>query len=294
MVWVDRDGREETIDAPPRAYMYARVSPDGTRVALDVRDQESDIWVWNVAGETLTRLTFDAAGDAYGHWTPDGEQIVFASQRGEASGIYTKPADGTGTATLLIEGLDIPAVYAVTPDGTRVIVSVTVAGRRRDLVTVPLDGDGGVETLLSTEFSELNAAISPDGVWMAFQSNESGQTEVYVRPFPDVEAGRWQVSTVGGRDPVWSPDGGELFFVQGTQLMAATVRADTTFAWDTPEMLFGGDYFFGAPGRNFDVAPDGRFLMIKDTGQSTGDDSSPQINVVLNWFEELTARVPVN
>ena len=293
MVWVDRDGHEETIDAPPRAYLYARVSPDGTRVALDIRDQENDIWVWNVARETLTRITVDAAADSYGHWTPDGEQIVFGSRRGEATGIYTKPADGTGTAKLLTdEGVENPSVYAVTPDGTRAIVSVTVAGRR-DLVTVPLDGDAGVEPLVSTEFRELNAAISPDGVWVAFQSDASGQDEVYVRPFPDVEAGRWQVSTVGGQDPVWSPDGGELFFVQGTQLMAATVRADTTFAWDTPEMLLDGDYFFGAPGRNFDVAPDGRFLMIKDTGQSTSDDSSPQINVVLNWFEELTARVPV-
>ena len=243
MVWVDRDGREETIDAPPRAYLYARVSPDGTRVALDIRDQENDIWVWNVAGETLTRLTFDAAPDGYGHWTPNGEQIVFASQRGDAAGIYTKPADGTGTATLLIEGVVNPVVNAVTPDATRAIVSVTVRDRRQDLVTVPLDGDAGVETLVGTEFSELNAAISPDGVWVAFQSDASGQHEVYVRTFPNVEAGRWQVSTMGGRYPVWSPDGGELFFVQGTQLMAATVRADTIFANDTPEVLFGGDYF---------------------------------------------------
>ena len=160
LVWVDRDGHEETIDAPPRAYWYPRVSPDGTRVALDLRDQESDIWVWNVAGETLTRLTFDAAVDGYGHWTPDGEQIVFASERGEAAGIYTKPADGTGTATLLIERLDDPRVNAVTPDGTLVIVRVTGADRRQDLVTVPLDGDAGVETLVSTEFNERNAAIS--------------------------------------------------------------------------------------------------------------------------------------
>ncbi len=123
--------------------------------------------MWNVAGETLTRLTFDAAGDSYGHWTPDGEQIVFASRRGAAAGIYTKPADGTGTAMLLTEGVDNPSVYAVTPDGTRAIVRVSVADRRADLVTVPLDGDAGVETLVSTEFNELNAAISPDGVWVA-------------------------------------------------------------------------------------------------------------------------------
>ena len=195
---------------------------------------------------------------------------------------------------LLTEGVVNSVANAITPDGTRVIARVAGADSRQDLVTVPLDGDAGVEPLVSTEFNERNAAISPDGAWVAFQSIESGQHEVYVHPFPDVEAGRWQVSTMGGQDPVWSHDGGELFFVQGTQLMAATVRADTTFAWDTPEMLLDGDYFFGGTGRNFDVAPDGRLLMIKDIDQSTGDESSQQINVVLNWFEELTARVPVN
>jgi len=292
LVWVDRDGREEPINAPVRAYRYPRVSPDGTRVAIDIRDQENDIWVWN--GETLTRVTFDPADDVFGHWTPDGRQIVFGS-RGETEGVWVKPADGTGTATLLVEGVATPAVNAVIPDGTHAIVRVSVEGRRQDLVMVPLDGDAEVETLVSTEFSELNAAISPDGMWVAFESDESGQTEVYVRPFPDVEAGRWQVSTGGGRSPVWSPNGSELFFVQGAQaLMAATVRADTTFASDTPEMLFKGDYFLEAVGRTFDVAPDGRFLMIKDTGNSAGVDSSPQINVVINWHQELLDRVPVN
>ncbi len=292
MVWVDRDGREEALAAPPRPYTYARVSPDGTQIAVDIRDQDNDIWVWSVAGETLTRLTFDAGQDSYGHWTPDGERVVF-NTRAEGGGIYTRSADGTGTATLVINALDNPAVNAVTPDGTRVIARVDGAERRRDLVTVLLDGDQAVEPLVSTEFNELNAALSPDGSWVAFQSDESGEHEVYVRPFPEVETGRWQVSTAGGQDPVWSRDGSELFFLQGRQLMAATVHTDTAFVRDTPEILFSGDYFFGLAGRNFDVAPDGRFLMIADTGQGTGDAAPAQINVVLNWFEELKARVPV-
>ena len=291
LVWVDRDGREEPIPAPSRTYTYARVSPDGTRVALDVRDQEQDIWVWNVPDGPLTRLTFDAGPDTYGHWTPDGDSVIFTSERNGPSNVYRKAADGTGTTDRVTESDYVQAVNAVTPDGTRVVTRNFVPDRGADIVVVTLDGDQVTETLLSTEFNEENAAISPDGVWVAFESNESGQYEVYVRPFPDVESGRWQVSTAGGRYPVWAPDGGEVFFLQGTQLMAVPVQTDASFTSQTPEVLFEAPYFFGAPGRNYDVAPDGRFLMVKTSSQP--GESAPDITVVLNWFEELKERVPV-
>ena len=131
------------------------------------------------------------------------------------------------------------------------------------------------------------------GAWIAYQSDESGQPEVYVRPFPDVDAGRWQISTAGGRYPAWAPDGAELFFLQGTQLMASPVQTDASFTPGTPEVLFGANYSFSYTGRNYDVAPDGRFLMINLASRSGEDTPSAQINVVLNWFEELTERVPI-
>ena len=282
LVWVDREGREDPVPAAPRAYTYARVSPDGARVALDVRDQEQDIWVWNVPDGPLTRLTFDAGPDTYGHWSPDGDRVVFTSERNGPANVYWKAADGTGTAERLTESDGVQAVYGVTPDGTRVVAREFVPERAEDLIVVTLDGDHATETLLSTEFAERNAAISPGGVWVAFESDESGQFEVYVRPFPDVESGKWQISTAGGRYPAWAPDGGELFFLQGTQLMTAPVQTDASFSHGTPNVLFEAPYFFGSPGRNYDVAPDGRFMMVK------GGDLGLEIHLV----KESTVLTP--
>ena len=290
LVWVDREGEETPIPAPPRQYLYARVSPDGTRVALDLGDQEDDIWVWNTPTGPLTRLTFDAGRDQYGHWTPDGDRVVFTSERDGQPNVYWKAADGTGAAERVTQSENPLWINAVTPDGTRVVARSAVPGREHDLVMVTLDGDSSTETLLSTEFNERNAVISPNGVWVAFQSDESGLDEVYVRPFPDVESGKLQVSTAGGVDPVWSPDGRELFFRNGTQLMAAPVETETGFTSGTPEMLFDAVYMFGGLGRNYDVAPDGRFVMVKGAGQTQ---VSPEISVVLNWTEELLERVPI-
>ena len=294
LVWVDREGREEPIQAPRRTYTKARVSPDGTRVALDIGDQEQDIWVWNVPDGPLTRLTFDGALDRNGHWTPDGDRVVFSSLRNGSPDVYWKAADGTGAAERLTESDNAQWVNAVTPDGTRLVATEVVPDRAQDLIVVTLVGDHATEKLVSTQFNERNAAIFPDGVWVAFESNESGQYEVYVRPFPDVESGRWQISTAGGRYPIWSPDGGEVFFLQGTQLMAAPVQTAASFTYGTSDVLFEAPYFFGFGGRNYDVAPDGRFLMMKHGGQANGDVPPPQINVVLNWFEELERLVPVD
>ena len=180
---------------------------------------------------------------------------------------------------------------AVTPNGTGVVIRTIVQGEE-DLVLVTLDGDDTSETLLGTEFSERNAALSPDGAWMAFDSNASGNYEVYVRPFPDVEAGQWLVSTAGGRTPAWSPDGRALFYWQGNQFMATPVQTDAGFTNGMPQALFEGVYR-QAQGRTYDVASDGRFLMVKPNGQADEDAPQAEITVVLNWFEELKARVPV-
>ena len=292
LVWVDREGREEAIAAPPHNYLDPWISPDGTRVVLDVRDEENDVWVWDLAGETLSRLTFDAGRDHAGHWTVDGKDVLFASDRDGAFSVYRKAADGTGITERLTEGTDRLAPEAVTPDGMELITRAFVPGRETDLIVVSLDGDPTMKTILGTDFAERNAALSPDGAWMAFESNSSGQYEVYVRPYPEVESGQWLISARGGEEPGWSPDGDELFYRTSNRMMAVSVETDSGFTFGTPRTLFEGPYR-NRDGRTYDVAPDGRFLMV--SGAQGSDSAQPlEINVVVNWDQELLTRVPVN
>ena len=296
LVWVDRDGREETLAAEPRDYRYPRISPDGGRVALDVRDQENDIWIWDFARETLTRHTFAPGGDMYPVWTPDGRRIAFSSGRNGVPNLYWKAADGTGVVERLTEREHAQYSYAFTPDGRQLLFSEPrKSGRDRslnqgsDLRVLSLEGSP--EPLLETEFSELNGEISPDGRWLAYQSNASGQDEIYVRPFPNIEEGQWLISNGGGTRPLWARDGQELFYLApGARLMAVGVQTEPSFAPGNAEEVFEG-YWAGALGRTYDISPDGeRFLMIKE---SAGGDS-PEFILVQNWFEELKRLVPTN
>ena len=294
LVWVDRQGREEPLVAPPRLYFYPRLSPDGTRVALDVRDQEQDIWIWNLArGGPLTRLTFDPGQDQYPVWTPDGTRVAFTSRADGPSNLYWKAADGTGTVDRLTEGSNAQFGHSFSPDGESLVLREDTSGAGMDLSVLSLAGDRGVETLLASEFEELNGELSPDGRWMAYQSNQSGREEVFVRPFPNVEDGQWQISNSGGTEPLWASNGRELFYRRGAALMTVPVQTEPSFTPATPVVLFEGDYVT-ARGRGYDVAPDGqRFLMIKQGGSD--DASAPQnLILVLNWFEELRRLVPTD
>ena len=252
LVWVDREGREAPLKAPPRAYVYPRLSPDGTRVALDIRDQENDIWILDLARETLTRLTFGPALEFFGIWTPDAQAVIFSS--GEFGGnlgprsLFRQAADGTGTVEELTQGAGLP--FAVAPDGMGLIFRAAGTrwrnrGSRRDLMLLPLAGDRRPQPLLQTPYDELNAELSPNGRWLAYESNESGRYEIYVRPFPNVTAGRWQVSTSGGTRPLWARNGQELFYESMGALMRVPVTTGSTFAAGTPSKLFDAPYFFG-------------------------------------------------
>ena len=295
LVWVDRMGREEPLAAPVRTYFYPRLSPDGTRVALDIRDQEQDIWIWDLARETLTRVTFDPAVDLYPVWSPDSRRLLFASARAGAFNLFWQAADGTGAVERLTEGPNLQHAYAVTPDGSRVILREDGA-QQQDLMLLPLQPPRRPQPLVQTMFAERNAELSRDGRWLAYESNESGRDEIYVRPFPEVNGGRWQVSTGGGRLPLWSRNGLELLYVSpdGT-LMGVRVEAASPWRSSTPARVLQGPYFFSVAGagRTFDIAPDGtRFLMIKEGG---GTEGAPQnLVVVQNWFEELKRLVPGN
>ena len=291
MVWVGRDGDEERIPAPPRAYDRPRVSPDGTRVAVDIADGDNtDVWIWDLARETLTQLTFDEGVDDFPLWTPDSARVVFRSSR-EGGGLFWKAADGTGQVERLKDGLARP--YAWAADGRLIF------DQAGDIGMLTMEGERTVEMLLDAEFSETEPALSPDGRWLAYQSRETGTPLIYVQPFPNIDDGQWNVSLGFGADPVWSPDGRELFYRSLTDLMVAQTETEPTFSHRTPEPLFrrlqgmaGG---FGT-GRRFDIAPDGdRFIVRKlGTAEQTGDDDPLSgLIFVENWFEELKARVPI-
>ena len=295
LVWVDREGREEPLAAPARPYMYPRMSPDGTRVALDVMDQDTDtnIWLWDFGRARLAQLTFDTNRNTYAVWMPHGQQVIY---RSGGQGVYRRAADGTGEAELLTNENARP--YTMSADGTQLVLRVNGVGGPADidLVITTVTGDSDVEPLLATEFVERNAEISPDGRWMAYESDESGQFEIYVRPFPDVNSGRWLVSSGSGTEPLWSPAGSEIFYrALDGGLMSVPVSDEDGFSVGNPSVVVAGSYYEGTGvlwGRMYDVSPDGqRFLMIKE------DDAQPESNdelvVVQNWLEELKELVPV-
>ena len=293
LVWADRNGREEAIDAPQRAYMYPRISPDGTQVAIDIRDQENGIWIWDIVHKNLRRLTLDASGDFTPAWTRDSRRIIFASTRAGPPNLYWRSADGTGTDVRLTTALDAQFPTSVSADGNHVIVRT--GGPNFDIGVWTADGKSDVEPLIHSEIPEQNGELSPDGHWLAYEGLVSNQWQIYVQPFPDISSGRWQVSTAGGTKPAWARSGRELFFI-GTDgyLMAAPVSMTTSFTFGDPVKVLNTRYYSSQQFRTYDVTPDGRrFLMVKESpSDPSGAAPRPNIVVVLNWLEELKARVP--
>jgi eukaryotic-like serine/threonine-protein kinase len=293
LVWVDREGKEEPIAVPPRLYSQVRTSPDGTRLALTDADQENDIWVWDLRRRTFTRMTFDPATDTYPVWTADSRRLVYTSQRGGPFNLWWQAADGSGAPERLTNHNTTQAPTALSPDGTIVFHQVT-ATMARDLMGMALDGSKTITPILQTPFEERDAAVSPDGRWLAYGTESTGRSEVYVRPFPNTSAGQWQVSTNGGGTPLWSRDGKELFFFGAdTAFMTVKVEAtSTTWSAGQPVQLFGPGYSVGSgtTGRSYDLSADGkRFAMIR----LPDDSGRPNVIVVQHFNEELKRVAPV-
>jgi len=289
LVWVDREGLEEPLGAEPRGYTDPRISPDGLRLAVTVNESGSDdVWIYDLEREIPSRLTFDPAADHWPIWTPDSQRVVFDSTReGANHNLFWKAADGTGPVQRLTTSPNPQGAYSFSPDG-KSLVHQEAGTSPWNLHVLSMEGEFTSQPLLDSEFNEQRAAISPSGLYIAYDSNESGQNEIYVRPFPNVDDGKWQISRDGGTEPVWAPQGQELFYRSSQALIVVGIKTEPTFTNGSPEVLFTGDYLTSALYRQYDVAPDGqRFLMIKQE-QTEG----AQINVVLNWFEELKRLVP--
>ena len=285
LVWVTRNGEELGLGLEPLLYNNPRVSPDGSAIAVEVQaGGRTNVRVYDLRRRTLRHITFGAERDYNPLWAPDGNSIVFGSTR-QGGGLFRKSADGTGEVERLQDGLTLSRPYSWSPNGDRLIYSFG-----GDLVALSLQGEEPPQALLETPDREAHPEVSPDGRWLAYTSDESGELNVYVRPFPDLESGLWPVSTGGGLEPVWSSNGRELFYRSGVAIKVVTVGTGDGFRMGTPRTLFTGPYLDLGAGRQYDAAPDGkRFLMLK---AAPADDRSRRVVVVQNWFEELKRLVP--
>jgi serine/threonine protein kinase len=293
-VWVDRHGAETSFPVPTRGYFDARLSPDGGRIAFGVRDPAVAVWIAAFDG-TLTPLTSDPSANQYPLWTPNGLRIVYSS--GNPLTLFWQAANGTGTAEQLLKSTTDTIADSFSPDGTRLVMEQTHPTTGSDLYLLSLADRSGYGTsrdarpLIATRFNERNAEVSHDGAWLAYQSDLSGTNEIYVQPFPNVEQGRYQVSTGGGTSPTWARSGRELFYLSlDGKVMAVPIQPGHAFSRGNAAVVLDHRYFQSiGPGRNYDVSSDGtRFLMIKDAVAPT----PPQLVVVQNFFGELKRLVP--
>jgi serine/threonine-protein kinase len=271
-----------------------RLSPDGTRAALMTEDTDSNIWMLDLGRETLTRLTFGQGSSTFAVWSSDGHRIIFSSTRGSPTfNLYAQAADGSGPVERLTTSGDqqFPNAFI---DETQIIGTEMFDTTQTDVVVyrkTDTPGSWRMEPLVRTTANDGQAAVSPDGHYLAYESDESGRSEVYVRPFPQVNEGRWQVSTSGGSNSSWSRTGRELFYVDPSgSLMAAPVQlSPSTFSSGRPSKVID----LGSDNPVYDVTPDGqRFLVVKKPVLASQDHAPTKMLVVLNWFEELKARVP--
>ena len=287
LFWVDRNGHEEPILSEARPYTNPRLAPNGNEIAFSIRDGGDDIWILNTTTKRLRQLTSDAAPNYVPAWFPDSKRVAFASAVDGTMKIFSQASDGSGSpepAAPPVSAAEFP--FEVLRDG-RIVYG--------DLGDIGVLSPNERRWLIRSPARETNAVVSPDRRFVAYQSDRTGQFEIYVRSLDNIDAGEWPVSRQGGISARWSADGKEIFYCRANgataSVMAIRVAPNATFQTEgPPHELFRGA--FDAPGWEwdpmFDVAPDGRFLMMK----AHGTPPRPQITIVTNWFDELRRLVP--
>jgi serine/threonine-protein kinase len=289
MVWVTRDGTVEEIHPGwTEDFSFPRLSPDGTHLAVGINaNDETQIWIKQLDRGPLPKLTFAGSLNYRPAWTPDGRSVAFVSDRGDNRDLYLRRADGTGQAELLLDEEQVIEEVTYSPDGEWLVYRETAESR--DLYALRGGADSVPVPLMTEGFSESAPAVSPDGRWLAYVSTKSGQSEVYVRPFPNTNDGKWLISTDGGTEPVWAHSGLELFYRGGGNLMAVEVLPGVTFVPGERQVLFSASEFrANNVHQQYDVAPDDRrFVMIRNQGAA----EVSELIVVENFFEELKAKL---
>jgi len=305
IVRVDRQGNTSPLWDQPGSYVNPRFSPDGTRLAFSALGDDSglDLWIYDMERGVPTQLTFHEGHEIVPSWSPDGLLLAWGSRlHGGSTDVYVGRADGSGVPERLTESANVLAPMSWSSDGTLLtLVELILSGDlvNMDLWVLPLEGDGEPQAFLITDAVETHPVFSPNGRWIAYSSDESGDFEVYVRPYP-VGPGRWQLSFDGGSQPRWSGDGRELFYRTDDGVMVVSVETESeSFGHGRARELVRGSFLGGRRGMNlggtvamsdYDVAPDGQsFVMFPRI--STGIVNN-NVTLILNWFEELKRLVP--
>ena len=285
--WVDSRGNFEPVTTAQQAYSYPRFSPDGKRIALTIgTGEQSSIWLYDFGSSTLMRMTEGNTGSERPEWTPDGQRVLFRTDRAGTTAIWWQPSDLSAPATPLQGGKNLIYEGVISPDGKMLVYQVDDAGASQaDLMYRSLDGDTTSKTIVATTAIESQARVSPDGRWVAYVTDASGVAQVVVRPFPG-PGGQVQVSGSGGVEPVWSRDGKRLFYRTGGRMMVAAITTSPEFAVTGRTELFKDNYLLAiAPHANYDVSPDGsRFLVVKATNQV-------ELSVVYGWLHEVRTKL---
>jgi Tol biopolymer transport system component len=287
LLWSDRAGKQLGVLGDAAQYTDLELSPDGKRASFSIADQAGngrDIWLYDVARGLRTRFTFDSAGERESIWSPDGSKIVFNSNRKGHLDLYQKTSSGAGPEEALLEDNQDKYPSSWSPDGRYILYRTRGGQTGSDLYLLPLSGDHKPLPFLETKFNEDIGQFSPDGRWVAYSSDESGRSEVYVVPFPE-SGGKWQISTVGGNFPRWRHDGAEIFYVTpDNKLMAATINGKgANFEVGAVKPLFETRIVLG--GRyQYAVSADGQRFLINTAPEQA---APAPITVVLNWAAGL-------
>jgi eukaryotic-like serine/threonine-protein kinase len=282
-VWMDRTGKTTNITEEVKPYASPAISPDGKRIALTLEGSSFDVWVYDLERSTLTKVSF-GADDYNPHWSPDGKMLAYHSSKSGTMQVYVKHGIVQGDETAVTDGPKFKELYGWTPDGREIVFARENKDTGWDLYAAAVEGDHKPRPLVVAPFNQNDASLSPDGKWLAYVSDESGQNEVFVQAMNDPNT-RAQISSEGGRFPRWARSGNELFFVSKNRLMSVKFAPGNALNPGKPVMLF--EEKRGLSG--YDVAADGRFVVALDADdKGTGN----QINVILHWFEELKEAQP--
>jgi hypothetical protein len=285
IVLADRKGVSTTVTADANSYEDLSLSPDGREIAMTVEGASWNIWVYHLDRGTLTRLTFEN-DNRDPLWTPDGKRVVYTSLRNGLYGLYWRPADGSGPEELLSASKNWVFANSWSADGRFLAFGQQDAETGFDILILPVGGDRKPYPFVRSSFREWFGEFSPDGRWIAYESNESGRSEVYLRPFPG-PGGKWQVSTEGGARPEWSRDGRELFYFESDRMMRVTVDSGHALAVGRPELLFPCNCLNS--GRYYEVTPDAKHFLLIQNAQPVSPVA--QINLVLGWGSELERQM---
>jgi serine/threonine-protein kinase len=287
MVWVGPDGKEEPLPAPARVYNAIRVSPDGRSIVAVATSPNGngEMFVYDLARESLIRLNPEGANPV---WTSDGKRIAFQLNSEGKVNLFWMPVDGSAPVERLATSDTRQAAGSFSADGQLLAFTQSAPPMGADIWILRLS-DRSSRPFLEAPGDQGAPKFSPNGRWLAYTSDESGNREIYVQPYPG-PGGKWQISVDGGVEPAWSPNGGEIYYRNGDRMLAVAIKTLPAFAAEKPRVLFEGRYRrAGGQIPLYDVSPDGRFLMLK-----SNDPPATQFNVVLNWFEELRQKAPAS